>query len=197
MGIGLVHPNQVKRNSSAQAGDALILSKPLGVGILSAALKKGQLDASGYAEMLHWTTRLNTPGRALAALPGVHAMTDVTGFGLAGHLLEIARGAGLRATVSFADISCIPRARVLAEQGVATGASARNWESYGSDVHLSDGVSIWQRNLLTDPQTSGGLLISCAQNSVAQVLDLLRADQFAEASVIGHMSNGPAEIRVA
>jgi selenide,water dikinase len=196
VGIGLVHPQQVKRNSSAQAGDALILSKPLGVGILSAALKKGILEANGYTDMLHWTTRLNTPGRALSALPDVHAMTDVTGFGLAGHLLEIARGSGLSATLSFADVPCISRAQVLAQQGIATGASARNWESYGGDVHLSDTMAVWQRNLLTDPQTSGGLLIACSQDSVEQVLNILRADNFAEAAVIGALSSGPAEIRV-
>src|SRR5947207_6094684 len=99
--LGLVHPKKVKRNSSAKAGDVLILGKPLGVGILSAALKKGKLSEAGYREMVEWTTKLNTPGEALAEMLQVHALTDVTGFGLAGHLLEICRGSGLAAELRF------------------------------------------------------------------------------------------------
>src|ERR1041385_2429136 len=128
--LGLVHPDKVKRNSSAKPGDALVLGKPLGVGILSAALKKGKLSASGYAEMLKWTTRLNTPGAALGERTDVHALTDVTGFGLAGHLLEMCRGARLTAEVGFDTLPLIPEARDWAKQGVATGASERNWKGY-------------------------------------------------------------------
>src|SRR6476661_8877022 len=118
--LGLVHPKKVKRNSSARAGDALILGKPLGVGILSAALKKGKLSESGYAQMVEWTTKLNTPGQALAEMPAVHALTDVTGFGLAGHLLEICRGSKLAAEIRFEDLPLISEARDWAKQGVAT-----------------------------------------------------------------------------
>src|SRR5204863_4804367 len=125
--LGLVHPGKIKKNSSAKPGDVLILGKPLGIGILSAALKKGKLSASGYAQMLDWTTRLNTPGEALADMPAVHALTDVTGFGLAGHLLEILRGSQLAGEVRFDSLPVIPEALEWVKQGVATGASDRNW----------------------------------------------------------------------
>ena len=169
--LGLVDPKKVKRNSSAQAGDALVLGKPLGIGILSAALKKGKLSAAGYAEMLKWTTQLNTPGQALAALDAVHAMTDVTGFGLAGHLLEMCRGSGLSAEVAFEDLPFIEEALTLAQQGVATGASERNWQGYGHEVDFRG--EEWQRKLLADPQTSGGLLVACAPAISSQVEKLL------------------------
>src|SRR6476619_3010063 len=115
--LGLVHPDKVKRNSSGRAGDVLILGKPLGIGILSAALKKGKLSAAGYAQMLDWTTRLNTPGEALGDMAAVHALTDVTGFGLAGHLLEICRGSRLAAEVDFSSIPMISEALDWARQG--------------------------------------------------------------------------------
>lgn len=190
VGLGVVDPAQVKRNSGARAGDILILSKPLGVGILSAALKKGLLSGEGYAEMIRWTTRLNTPGTALAALPGVHAMTDVTGFGLGGHLLEICRGSGLAARIDFAALPLIEEAARHAQAGIATGASARNWSAYGNEVDLGSALSEWQGKLLTDPQTSGGLLIACAAESAAEVLACLRAEGFDSAAVIGEMSEG-------
>src|SRR5689334_11062893 len=161
--LGLVHPDKVKKNSSAKAGDVLILGKPLGVGILSAALKKGRLSEAGYAEMVKWTTTLNTPGQALADMAGVHALTDVTGFGLAGHLLEICRGSGLSAEVKFADLPVIAEALDWVKQGVATGASDRNWKGYGAEVSLNGPE--WQRKLVSDPQTSGGLLVACAADA--------------------------------
>jgi selenide, water dikinase len=108
--LGIVHPDRVKKNSTGRAGDALVLGKPLGIGILSAALKKGKLSAAGYAEMLKWTTKLNTPGQALGDMPAVHGLTDVTGFGLAGHLLEMCRGAGVGAEVKFDALPLIPEA---------------------------------------------------------------------------------------
>src|SRR6185436_19740256 len=151
--LGLVHPKKVKRNSSAQAGDILILGKPLGVGILSAALKKGKLSEAGYAQMLEWTTKLNTPGQALAEMPAVHALTDVTGFGLAGHLLEILRGSKLAGEVRFDALPMIGEALEWAKQGVATGASDRNWKGYGHEVSFHG--EEWKQKLLSDPQTSG------------------------------------------
>lgn len=188
--LGLVHPDKLKKNRDAQAGDCLVLGKPLGIGVLSAALKQGKLSAAGYAEMLRWTTKLNTPGPKLAELVGVHALTDVTGFGLAGHLLEICRGAGLGADVHFADLPVIAEALDWLGQGVATGASTRNWASYGEEVALPADFAPWQQKLVTDPQTSGGLLVSCAPNCVDAVLDLFRADGFSEARVIGQMRAG-------
>src|SRR3954462_4473055 len=143
--LGLVHPDKVKRNSSAKAGDVLILGKPLGIGILSAALKKGKLSEAGYREMVEWTTKLNTPGEALAELAGVHALTDVTRFGLAGHLLEILRGSKLGGEVRFDALPVIPEALEWAKQGVATGASERNWKGYGAEVDLPSGAPDWMR----------------------------------------------------
>lgn len=185
--LGLVHPDQVRRNADARAGDALVLGKPLGVGVLSAALKKGLLDADGYAEMLRHTTQLNRVGETLAGIGGVHAMTDVTGFGLAGHLLEICRGSGLSASVRLAELPLIDAARRFAQRGIATGASARNWAAYGSEVAWPQAAPEWQRTLLSDPQTSGGLLVSCDEAAVGAVLGAFRAAGFDRAAEIGSM----------
>jgi len=194
--LGLVHPSRVKRNSDARAGDVLVLGKPLGVGVMSAALKKGDLAAEDYAEMIAATTKLNTPGVALAALPGVHALTDVTGFGLLGHLLEICRGSGLEAELALDAIPMLAAAERLARAGHATGASDRNWTSYGRDVTLPAGIAEWHRKLLTDPQTSGGLLVACAPEALAGVLDVFRAEGFAQARVIGRLGAGAPGIAV-
>jgi selenide,water dikinase len=193
--LGLVHPSKIKRNAGAKAGDRLILSKPLGVGILSAALKKDVLDANGYATLIANTTKLNKPGRLLAELPGVHALTDVTGFGLLGHLLELARGAQLSARLDMGRVPLLPEVERLAAQGCVTGASGRNWQGYGHQVVLH-GVSALQRDLLTDPQTSGGLLVSCAPDQAQQVLAILHREGFAEAAEIGTMQAGPAQVEV-
>ena len=185
--MGLVHPKKVRRNADAKPGDALILGKPLGVGILSAALKKaGRFDGEAYAQMIDNTTRLNTPGPLLAELPQVHALTDVTGFGLAGHLLEMAKGAGLQARVSLQHLPVLPGVRDMIAAGHITGASGRNWSSYGEAVHAT-GLSDIDRSLITDPQTSGGLLVSCAPEAVDAVLAVFRQEGFADAAPIGHM----------
>ncbi len=194
--LGLVHPSKVKRNADAKAGDKLILGKPLGVGILSAALKKNMLDANGYAAMIANTTKLNKPGKALSGLPGVHALTDVTGFGLLGHLLELARGAGLSARLDMPHIPLLPGVQQLAEAGCITGASGRNWAGYGKDVNLAAGITPVQQMLLTDPQTSGGLLVSCDAEAVENVLALFTQEGFAHAAVIGEMLHGPAQVAV-
>ena len=192
--LGLVHPDKVKRNSSAKAGDVLILGKPLGIGILSAALKKGKLSAAGYAQMLDWTTRLNTPGEALGEMPAVHALTDVTGFGLAGHLLEICRGSKLAAQVDFSSIPVIGEALDWVKQGVATGASERNWTGYGHEVEFRG--EAWQQKLLSDPQTSGGLLVACAPEEEKAVLEVFRRKGFAEARTIGKLVEGSPRLVV-
>lgn len=188
--IGLVDPKKLKRNSGAKAGDSIILSKPLGVGILSAALKKEQLSEAGYREMIALTTKLNKPGVALAQLDGVHALTDVTGFGLAGHLLELARGAKLKAELDWDAIPVIEEAVQLVKADIFTGASTRNWAAYGNEVQLASDLNLWQQNLLTDPQTSGGLLISCAPEVEQEVLEILKAGDFVSARKIGHFSEG-------
>jgi selenide,water dikinase len=194
--MGLIHPSKVKRNAGAKAGDKLILGKPLGVGILSAALKKNQLDADGYAAMIANTTKLNTPGKSLANMPKVNALTDVTGFGLLGHLLELSRGAKLTAKLNMAAIPLLPNVHRLAENGCVTGASGRNWSAYGHDVQLHGAITPVQQMLLTDPQTSGGLLVSCSPDAVDEVLALFRKDGFAHAAVIGEMMTGPASVQV-
>ncbi len=183
--MGLMHPARVKRNASARVGDRLILGKPLGVGVMSAALKKDKLDAAGYAHMMQVTTQLNTPGPVLAALDGVHAMTDVTGFALAGHALEMARGAGCTVQLDWHHVPLLAGVRALAEQGCTTGASGRNWAAYGHEVHLPDGFSAVDQALLTDPQTSGGLLVSCAPESVPEVLAIFERLGFHDAADIG------------
>jgi selenide,water dikinase len=194
--LGLVHPQRVRRNADAQAGDVLVLGKPLGVGILSAALKKGRLDAKGYAEMLRHTTQLNRVGSVLAEIDGVHAMTDVTGFGLLGHLLEVCRGSRLMAELEMAQVPLIGTATAFAQEGLATGASARNWSGYGPQVSLGAGIAPWQQALLTDPQTSGGLLVSCASDAAHTVLARFEAAGFDDAAVIGRLSAGEPRVQV-
>ena len=194
--IGVVDPRHIKRNSAAQAGDILVLGKGLGVGIYSAALKKDALPAEGYAAMVASTTQLNTPGTELGALDGVHALTDVTGFGLLGHGLEIARGAGLTVRLDFSALPVLPGADALARAGFVTGASTRNWESYGGGVELFVTCQDWQRALLTDPQTSGGLLVSCAPAALATVMAVFGRHGFAQAAVIGRLEDGPAGVVV-
>ncbi|VTU20225.1 Selenide, water dikinase [Variovorax sp. PBS-H4] len=194
--MGLVHPKRLKRNADAKAGDVLVLGKPLGVGVLSAALKKEKLDAEGYAQLVANTTRLNKPGIALAALDGVHALTDVTGFGLAGHTLEMARGAGLQAVVDWPQVPLLPGVAEMAAQGFVTGASGRNWAGYGAEVRLDAALPPVAQDLLSDPQTSGGLLVSCAPDSVPQVLALFHEQGFEAACVIGRMEAGAPGLRV-
>lgn len=189
VGVGIVHPGRVKRNSGARAGDVLILGKPLGIGILSAVLKKGLLSPAGYDEMIRWTTKLNVTGTRLAEMPAVHAVTDVTGFGLAGHLLEICRGSRLDGRVEFDRLPVIAEAVSHVKAGTATGASTRNWASYGEAVNLAPELAEWQQKLVTDPQTSGGLLVACAAEAADQVLAAFRADGFEQAAVIGSMGD--------
>ena len=194
--IGLVDPANLKRNAGARPGDRLVLGKPLGVGVYSAALKKEELPPEGYAAMLASTTQLNTPGIALGRLPGVHALTDVTGFGLLGHLLEICRGSQAGAALEFAQVPLHPGTLDLARQGIVTGASGRNWAGYGADVDLGPGIGEPERALLTDPQTSGGLLVACAPEALAEVLAIFRREGFAAAADIGAIASGAPRVAV-
>lgn len=194
--LGLVHPDKVKKNSTARAGDVLVLGKPLGVGILSAVLKKGKLSDAGYRAMIASTTQLNTPGEALADMADVHAVTDVTGFGLAGHLLEVLRGSKLAAQVAFDAVPMIEEALQWAKQGVATGASDRNWAGYGTQVQLPAGAPDWMRKLLADPQTSGGLLVACAPQAEQAVLKAFNERGFGDARTIGRLSAGAPRLTV-
>jgi selenide,water dikinase len=190
--LGLVHPRRIKRNAGARAGDVLILGKPLGVGVMSAALKKGELSPEAYAVMIATTTKLNTPGPDLAELDGVHSMTDVTGFGLAGHALEMARGARCEVRIDWPRVPLLQDVRVLAERGLITGASGRNWAGYGGEVLLSDGFTAVDQALLTDPQTSGGLLVSCAPSEAQNVIRLFQRQGFDKAAIIGEIAASDA-----
>lgn len=190
--MGLVDPAHIKRNADARPGDVLILGKPLGVGIFSAALKKKALADDAYGRMIANTTRLNTPGPELARLAGVHAMTDVTGFGLAGHAWEMARGSGNSIRLNWSDVPLLKGARELAERGFITGASGRNWASYGDHVHYEREMTKIDQALLSDPQTSGGLLVACAREAVADVLKIFHTQGFSDATIIGMVEEGEA-----
>ncbi len=194
--LGIVHPERVKRNCTAQAGDVLVLGKPLGVGVLSAALKKSELDEAGYRAMIDSATRLNRPGVALADMPGVHALTDVTGFGLLGHTLELARGAGRAIRLHYGGLPWLAGVEALAARGIVTGASARNWASYGAEIDLDAALPDQARALLTDPQTSGGLLVACAASAADEVLACFRAEGFARAAVVGEVVDGAPRVAV-
>ncbi|WP_415184949.1 selenide, water dikinase SelD [Phaeovulum sp.] len=185
--LGLIHPDLVKRNAGVQPGDCLVLGKPIGVGVMSAALKQGKLGDAGYNEMIATTTQLNTPGPELAALAGVNAMTDVTGFGLAGHALEMARGAGCEIRLDWSSVPLLRGVRSLAAQGLVTGASGRNFDSYGASVVVPDSFAAEDRALLSDPQTSGGLLVSCSPQTVDAVLQIFNRHGFASAQVVGNV----------
>jgi selenide,water dikinase len=193
--LGLVNPRHVKRNADAKPGDTIILGKALGVGLYGAAVKKQHVTDAQYRELIASTTQLNTPGMDLAKMPGVHALTDVTGFGLLGHLLEVCRGSHLRARVEWSAIPLFTEARTLASTGFVTGGSARNWNGYGSLVDLTTHGAVEQA-ILTDPQTSGGLLVACAPESVNGVLDCFAREGFQRAAIIGEMESGAPGITV-
>ncbi len=194
--IGTVHPQQLKRNSGAQAGDVLILGKPLGVGVFSAAAKKEKLDAAGYRAFIEVTTLLNRAGPSLARIAGVHAMTDVTGFGLAGHLLEMCRAAKVGAALRHVDIPLLEGALELVRAGFVTGASARNWAAYGDEVRLGASIDATAQALLCDPQTSGGLLVACAETVADEVIETFRQHGCAHAAAIGRFVAGDAILSV-
>ncbi|MDH2309653.1 selenide, water dikinase SelD [Methylobacterium brachiatum] len=194
--IGTCRQEAVRRNADARAGDAVILTKPLGVGVYSAAIKREALDAADYRDFVATTTRLNTVGIELAAEPAVHAMTDVTGFGILGHGLEIARGAGLTFALEAGALPFLPRAEALVQAGFVTGASHRNWNAFGAEVDLPAGYPDWRRHLLTDPQTSGGLLVTCDEPQAEAILARIRAAGYTAAARIGRIEAGPARIRV-
>ena len=193
---GICAPSELRRNCDAKAGDVVILTKPVGVGIYSAAFKKEQLSPTDYADMLATMTALNQIGAELARDAGVHAMTDVTGFGVLGHALGMARGSGLRFLLRSETIPLLPRAVELAQQGFITGASGRNWDSYGAAVALAPDCPLWRRQILTDPQTSGGLLVACAPDRANALLGTIRDAGYSSASIVGEMRAGTPGIDV-
>ena len=194
--IGTCRPNQIKRNSGAQVGDALILTKALGVGFYSAALKDSQLDANGYSEMLASTTQLNAIGAKLGENDAVHSMTDVTGFGLLGHAVEMALGSNKQISINMNDVPLLAQTKQLALRGFVSGASKRNWSSVSGKVSLPQNMPEWQQHVLTDPQTSGGLLISCTSDRAEILLDQINTAGNASARIIGNVEKGPARVLV-
>lgn len=194
--LGLVHPDRLLTNRTGRAGDKLILTKALGVGVYSAALKQDRLDPAGYDALIASTTKLNVLGKDLGAVAGVHALTDVTGFGLLGHALEMARGAGLTVQIDMGSVPLLPGVEALARAGVRTGAAVRNWESYGEAVGLPSGFEAWRRDLLCDPQTSGGLLIAAEPGIAPALVARAREAGFADAAVVGELVAGEARALV-
>lgn len=194
--IGICHPGQVRRNGGAKAGDKLILTKGIGIGIYSSAIKKNALPTAAYDEMIASTTLLNTVGIALAADADVHALTDVTGFGILGHGLEMARASAVTLRLNLSGIPFLTKAEELARQGFITGASVRNWASYGEAVTLPAGMPEWQRMLLADPQTSGGLLVAVAPDRADALVQIIRAAGYPLAGVVGSVEEGAAGIVV-
>lgn len=194
--IGTCRPEQLRRNSGAKPGDAVILTKPIGVGVYSAAIKKGELDGAGYAEMIATTTLLNRIGAELSGDADVHAITDVTGFGLLGHGLELARGSSLSLVIDADRVPFLGEAERLAQAGFITGASKRNWASYGTDVKLPAGIAEWRRDLLADPQTSGGLLIACAPEKAEEIAGRIVAAGYPSARIVGRVEAGEPGVRV-
>jgi selenide,water dikinase len=193
---GVCAPSELRRNCDARAGDVVILTKPVGVGIYSAAFKKEALAPADYADMIATMTMLNQIGAELGKDSAIHAMTDVTGFGVLGHALGMARGSGLRFVLRGESIPLLPRAIELAKQGFVTGASGRNWESYGAAVALPADCPPWRRQILTDPQTSGGLLVACAPNRAEDLLKTIRGAGYPSASLIGEIRAGAPGIEV-
>ena len=194
--IGTARPETIRKNSTARAGDMLILTKLLGVGIYSAAFKKEALSPAAYAEMIGSMTTLNKVGTELGKDAQVHAVTDVTGFGILGHGLEVARGAGLALEIEAGALPLLAEAEALAQKGFITGASHRNWASYGEAVHLPEDLPEHRRHLLTDPQTSGGLLVAVAADAAARVLGQIQAAGYPRAAIIGRVVEGAPSVTV-
>lgn len=193
---GEVRKAHFKANSGARPGDVLILTKPLGVGIYSSAFRKGVLGDGDYADMIASTTQLNAVGARLGEEAAVHALTDVTGFGLLGHGLEMAQASGVELAIDRAAVPVLPAARDLAAAGHVTGASARNWASVVDGVALDEACPPLERDLLADPQTSGGLLAAVAADEAERILALIRAEGFASAAIIGEIREGAPRITI-
>ncbi len=187
--IGTCKLSNLRRNSGARLGDTLILTKAIGVGIYSAAFKKQELDSAGYEEMMASVTLLNRVGAELGKDDAVHAVTDVTGFGILGHALEMARGSNAGITLDYAALPFLHQAEHLAQGGFVTGASTRNWASYGHDVRLPGDHPLWKQQLLTDPQTSGGLLVSCAPAEAERLVNSIRAAGYPSARIVGKVTD--------
>jgi selenide,water dikinase len=184
--IGMVDIDKIKRNVGARPGDALILAKGLGTGFLASAMKAGTLSPDGYREMIDCTTRLNDIGAELGERADVHAMTDVTGFGLLGHLSEVCQGSHVMARVELDAVPMLTAGRELAQAGINTGAAGRNRAAFSTGVALPGDLPDWHNNMLYDPQTAGPLLVTCDPGAADEILALFHARGYAAAAIIGH-----------
>lgn len=191
---GLVDIKSLKKNNTAKPGDLLFLTKALGVGILSTAQKRGLAKEEHIVVMINQMTKLNRVGEALGKIEGVTAMTDVTGFGLLGHLIEMAEGSGCSAEISYSALPVAEGVREYLTQRIVPDATYRNWNSYSTKTRFEKGVNVMEAfNLLPDPQTNGGLLIAVDENAVEQVKNLLKENGPEEFSTpVGRMTE-PAD----
>ena len=187
---GLVHPDEILRNSGGQVGDLLVLSKPIGVGALAQGVKKGCVSADQRQQMIATMARLNRGASLAARAVGVHAATDVTGFSLLGHTHEMARGSGCAAELWVAELPVLPGVRELLARGVHPGATGRNLAHYGPHTHWAPGLEDEAGTLLADPQTSGGLLLSVAPDRVDALCAELAAQGALSNAVVGRLIEG-------
>ena len=194
--IGMVDIANIKRNIGAQPDDVLILGKGLGTGFMSNAVKSGTISDSGYAELIASTTRLNDIGYDLGAREDVHAMTDITGFGLLGHLSEVCQGSGVGAKLELSAIPMLVAGRELAEAGINTGATNRNRIDFDDGISLPADLPQWRNNMLYDPQTAGPLLVACHPSGADDILALFHHKGYAAAAIIGECQTGEPLITV-
>jgi selenide,water dikinase len=194
--LGLVHPDRALRHGNAQAGDALILTKALGIGVFGAAFRRGALGAEEYGTLIEAATQPNAVGGQLPGVAGVHAVAAMGAAGLLGQTLEICREARLSAVIRLKDVPLLPGAQTLVQAGVETAAAIRNWDGYGRTVQLVPRSPSWVRTILCDPQTGGGLLIAAAAEAVDPVMALLRQAGFGQAAIVGRLRPGPVRLHV-
>lgn len=185
--VGMVHPKRVKTNATSQPGDLLILTKPLGVGIMASAYRTGAISDAAYDRFIDTITILNKPGSWLGSQEGVHAMTDVTGFGLAGHLLEMAQGANVRMIINTKSVPVLAEAWEYVEEGLVPGGAYRNINAYGDSLDFEDEWNIDHQLIFTDPQTNGGLLVAVAPDKADEYVDKLKQMAYADVAIIGEV----------
>ncbi len=194
---GLVPLQHLKQNNTAKEGDVLFLTKPVGVGILTTAQKRSVLKQEHADMVIQQLTTLNKVGEALGKIEGVHAMTDVTGFGLFGHLIEMAEGSGLSAEISYNNIPIIDAAREYLAQKIMPDATYRNWNSYSNKVAFGEGVNVMEAfNILPDPQTNGGLLIAVDPSAVDEMKRILSEHQILHTEPIGYLTKASDKVVV-
>lgn len=192
--IGICDKKQIKVNASARAGDKLVLMKGIGVGVYSHAFKTGKLSDEAYKEMISSMTLLNKIGTELGNNHDVHALTDVTGFGILGHSLEMAQGSNVEIDIYYSKIPFLKEAQALAKDGCFTGASRRNWDSYGEYIVLPENYPDYKRFLLTDPQTSGGLLLSVAPDKADGIVAFGKSQGYPLSTIIGEVHAGSPRV---